>query len=313
MKRKASSLSPCSSSRHFSLNFTFQGSIFRLFWTHYCSSKYRKICRNVLREITLYFPVDRLIPGAYKRKIVVFNATTGRKMTVSRPNCISPYSTFCVIDANSAVTFQGESPFTQVIRLDLGTNTTSDFPNTLVCRQKPGLVCWKGTLYAFGGRDNGKYLKSCEKLSLSEAVWRHLPDMPRRVQLATPCQHNDLIYLPSRCSLQMDQFNPLTDSFTSLPMSPYHHNITPPVFMSSTEDMHIMLESSVLQRWKVTQEGTGQVGLIQTLTVKRLKPNCTCEVVMVGKEAVWMSATQAVLVRFRVESRNMLVQSAVST
>lgn len=303
MKRRAAALPVAPHKRllgpGFAPSLTSAGAVLRLFWTHLCSVTYSKVCTNVLREVADYLPEDKLVPGVYKSKMVVYNAATGLKMNTTRPESIAPYSTFCVLDRTFAVTFQGVPPHTSIVRLDMIRHTTSDFPSTQVSRQRPGLICHRGVLYAFGGRDNGKNLKSCEKIRLGDLLWTQLPDMHRRSQLGTPCQAGSSVYLPARCSLVMEVFNTLTETFTLLPMSPYHHNITPPAFIDSG-DMHILVESSVVQRWKVAVDSAAPA-YIQTMTLRRLRPNCSCEVVIVGKEALWLSSTQGVLVRFRLD------------
>jgi len=303
MKRRAAALPVPPHKRMlvpgFAPSLTSAGAVLRLFWTHFCCVPYYKLCTNVLREVASYLPEDRLIPGVYKNKMLIYNAATGLKMAASRPPSIAPYSTFCVLDRTFAVTFQGVPPLTSIVRLDMIRQTTSSFPCTQVSRQRPGLVCHQGVLYAFGGKDNGKNLKSCEKIALGDSVWTQLPDMHRRSQLGSPCQTGSVIYLPARCSLVMEAFNTLTEAFTLLPMSPYHHNITPPAFIASG-DMHILVESSVVQRWKVAAESTTPA-YIQTMTLRRLRPNCSCEVVVMGREALWLSSTQGVLVRFRLD------------
>jgi hypothetical protein len=105
---------------------------------------YSKVCTNVLREVADYLPEDKLVPGVYKSKMVVYNAATGLKMNTTRPESIAPYSTFCVLDRTFAVTFQGVPPHTSIVRLDM---IRLDLPpRRAVCiwrqrqRQKPQIL-----------------------------------------------------------------------------------------------------------------------------------------------------------------------------
>lgn len=135
---------------------------------------------------------------------------------------------FYRIGSTDFLTFGLEQTATSVFYVSAREGNTVQMSNLIEVRIKPGVICYLGHIYVFGGFDgSGLELKnSAEQLTLSSqveelatATWQPLPYMTCPRASFLPCQYNGEIYLCGGFTRYCETYSPRKNLYKDLPIS----------------------------------------------------------------------------------------------
>lgn len=172
---------------------------------------------------------------------------------LSRAIEISSQSSWLFIDQGKWLFACGRYPSGACAYLiDANVGAVEQQPSMKQRRCEHGLAIFQNNIYVFGGLDSPKYLKSCEKFSLTEHTWTTLPDMQEARDCFNPCVlKGDIYIIGGRNARMAELFNLMTETFRKLRLVLPRSDMTACVLMGSSL---IALQSDSAYEWDTTAE-----------------------------------------------------------
>ena len=186
-----------------------------LLFVRFHSSLYRRLSRNLAREIASYMGDPFLLPKCIGQTISVLYLEKGSRrqktvdlqMTWDTVNCLLDWRT---------IFFISHAPL--CCKVDLISFEVIQVAPMHIPRENPGAIHVKGVVYVFGGK-RSDLLTSSEKYQLSNNEWSPLPPLPTPKYAFNPCQREDQIFLAevNNSLHSFDIFNLVQATYRSLP------------------------------------------------------------------------------------------------
>ena len=247
-----------------------------LLWLHSFLPLYRKVCPNVLREVSSYLWFFPKLLALDANKLFSYDINSKKTSIEYQPDgftnvtfmllgavYVSDDRAFVVADLDGYCTFF----------LEKGRMT--NLPTLL--RAYFGLFydASRNRVCAFGGKRRlgpfGKEyrVRECEGLRFGEKKWESLGKMHKYRQDFSPCLHKALVYLYGFWEDSIESFDPCTNTFTLIP------RVQLPSRWLSTSDILIMasIEEELLLIGDVSMKVVSSGGVCERAVKDKFWPN----------------------------------------
>ena len=187
-----------------------------LFWVCRSDQSFKRLSRNILREVCGYLGNASLIIAVVQDRL--FNFLPGKKIW---EECMSLSPILPAFSRSSYVLFKEDlfiigghnDNLCEVVSrtFRIQADTVRRGPDMLAARCFSGCLQTAGNIYAFGGMDE-KALSSCEKLN--QENWISLNNMKIARFNFVPCVHQAMVYICGGKSFAVEIFDPSTSLFS---------------------------------------------------------------------------------------------------
>ena len=149
---------------------------------------------------------------------------------------VSTQSSWLFIDNGKWVFVCGRYPSSaSAYLIDSVSGAVEQQQNMRVRRCEHGMAVFQNNVYVFGGLDSPKYLKSCEKFSLTSRAWAPLPDMLEARDCFNPCVYKGEAYLiGGRNARSSEIFHIATETFRKLKIALPRADMTSCILIRTT-------------------------------------------------------------------------------
>lgn len=261
-----------------------------LFWMKQQTSLYRKVSKNVLREVSAYLATLFLI-AVFNRYLNVFTKSRAQYKLEQR---FSSGTVFIRTDVDTVICLGGFPPISLVSSLNLSHQGIRDLPEMRVERCLAGAVKVGLYVYVFGSYPGSS---ACEKLAVREERWSDLPSMATAKYAFSPVLYQQTIYLPDVFrSPQLEAFNLTSETFSVL-------SVQLPVLSSfsvaflAEDKLVIVACSGRLASWRLGSSESFEV--LPCELPSKIAAVSNSPPVRLGKSIFWVQNNTGVLTRFQ--------------
>lgn len=192
-----------------------------LVFAHRLHPVLRRLNLTLLREVGRYL-TDTFYPCVFGSTLSLWNLERGQVSVKS----LSHYSfnsgaSYCMYSFDRLLCVgDSELSSTSAFSLCIHTAEVTSLANMKQARAWAGLISWRESIYVFGGNYDLARLEA-EKYTPGHNQWTELGPMPTPKACFSPLLHQEQFYLiaTSTYSLPIDTFNPVTETYQSLPVT----------------------------------------------------------------------------------------------
>lgn len=254
-----------------------------LLWLRLSTPLYRRLGRDVIREIYSYKCVDDLIPFLQGSHLAVYNLSIGTAVSFPKPALLPAGCFFCLVTKVLAVVLPCERPSRDTALLDLARWKCEDLHRLRERKCRPAAIAVDQVVYTFGGLQNSYASNSCDRLFVQEKVWERMGELSRCCN-PSACYYEGRIYLPDSCPFDsMDVYSIPYDQFTTVTVEA---QLVAPVSILTEGVMTLLGTGKQLARWNLKEARS---------RMEKLRTDCavgpgSCQPVRDGKKWYWVQA-----------------------
>ena len=261
-----------------------------LFWAKQQAPLYRRLSKNVLREVSAYLATLFMI-AVFNRYLNIFTKSRAQHKLEQR---FSSGTIFIRTDVETVLCIGGFPPISQAFTLNLSHRGIRDLPEMRVERCLSGAAKAGLYVYVFGSYPGST---ACEKFALREERWSDLPNMTTAKYAFSPVLYQQTFYLPDVFrSPQLEVFSLSSETFSIL-------NVQLPVLSGFSvafldEDKLVIVAcSGRMASWRLGSSESFEVAPCELPS--KIAAVSNSPPVRMGKSIFWVQNNTGVLTRFR--------------